>query len=102
VKARLRPTGPAVGILPDAHFGVQQVQLDPGDTLLAFTDGVPEARDPAGKFFTEQRLLSLLTEPAGSVSDVLGRVEAHLRAHISTAPQFDDITLLGVRRAPPS
>ena len=59
-KARLQPTGPAVGMFPDAKFIAHQVSLAPGDTLFAFTDGVTEARDTNGRFFTEARLLQLL------------------------------------------
>ena len=64
VRERLRTTGPAVGMIPDAEFGIEQTQLNPGDILFTFTDGVPDARNPAGKLYTEQRLLSLLIERA--------------------------------------
>jgi sigma-B regulation protein RsbU (phosphoserine phosphatase) len=100
IKRRLTPTGPAVGMVPDVDFAIQQVSFAPGDTLLAFTDGVPEARDPAGAFFTEGRLRSLVTDPpSGSAQALVARIHAALTAHIGSAVQFDDITLLAVRRA---
>jgi sigma-B regulation protein RsbU (phosphoserine phosphatase) len=43
VKARLMPTGPAMGMLPDMDFDILQVTLEPGDTLMTFTDGVTDA-----------------------------------------------------------
>lgn len=102
IKARLPATGPAVGMMPDASFDIQQVKLEPGDTLFSFSDGVTDARNPAGKFFGEKGILPLLVEPASSASALLARFETALRNHIDTADQFDDITMLAVRREPPS
>jgi sigma-B regulation protein RsbU (phosphoserine phosphatase) len=99
VKKRLMPTGPAVGMLPDVDFGIQQVKFEPGDILLTFTDGVPEARDPDGAFFTEARLRRLINDPMpASAQELLERIHGQLTAHIGTAAQFDDITMLAVRR----
>jgi phosphoserine phosphatase RsbU/P len=99
VKARLDPTGPAVGMMPDMDFEIEQVQFDPGDVLITYTDGVPEAKNPAGKLFTEKNLLAVLAEPAPSAVGLLDRIEGTVRAHIAGAVQFDDITMLAVRRA---
>ena len=99
VKARLMPTGPAVGMLPDMDFGIQQITLEPGDLLMTFTDGVTDARNPDGEFFSEERLLSILEQPGSSAADLMDRIETSLYAHIGEASQFDDITMLAVRRA---
>jgi len=99
VKARLDVTGPVVGLFPQSEFGIEQVELEIGDTLLAFTDGVLDARNPLGEFFTEERLLSLAIEPHSSAAEMLGRIHADVRRHIAGAVQFDDITMLGLRRA---
>jgi phosphoserine phosphatase RsbU/P len=61
---------------------------------------VPEARDPTRAFDTEKRLLALLERPATSAEALLDRVLDTVSAHIADADQFDDITLLAVRRAP--
>ena len=97
-QTRLTPTGPAVGLLPGAAFETRQTRLGEGDLLLAFTDGVSDARDAHGRFFTEERLLELLREPAASATDVLDRVEASLREHTGGGERSDDVTLLAVRR----
>lgn len=99
VKMRLLPTGPAVGMLPHMDFDIQQVTLEPGDLLMAFSDGVPDARNADGERFTVESLWSLLEQPAPSVVALLDRIEAALRAHIADADQYDDITMLAVRRA---
>ncbi|MBD2774201.1 PP2C family protein-serine/threonine phosphatase [Iningainema tapete] len=98
IKARLKPTGPAVGIMPNREFGIRQVQLEPGDILVAYSDGVTDARNPQGQFFTEEKLLSLLQQPADSATAVLDCIEASVNAHIANADQFDDITMLAVHR----
>ncbi len=100
VKGSLKPTGPAVGMMPDMHYKVHQVELEPGDILIGYTDGVTEARAPNGQFFTTKRLLALLEEPACSASELHDRIKTHLFNHMDNAPQFDDITMLAVQRAP--
>ncbi len=100
VKGRLGVTGPAVGILPHMTYPVHVAHLDPGDTLLIFTDGVTEAKDPGNQLFGEPRLLKLIEQPAPTAADLLAGIEDGLRKHIATAAQFDDITMLAVRREP--
>lgn len=98
IKKRLSKTGPAVGMMPNVKFKVEQVQLEPGDILLTYTDGVPEAHSPTGEFFTEKNLLSLVEKTTCSTTHLLNTVEESLRNHIGEATQFDDITMLAIRR----
>jgi phosphoserine phosphatase RsbU/P len=100
IKARLEPTGPAVGMFGGASFGLEQVQIDPGDTLVCFTDGATDARDSANALFGEDRLLELVSQPAPSAQALLERLESALFAYIGKADQFDDITLMVIRRLP--
>ncbi|MBW4561842.1 MAG: SpoIIE family protein phosphatase [Mojavia pulchra JT2-VF2] len=98
VKATLKPTGPAVGMMANMKFKVKQVQLAPGDILLGYTDGVTEARDPNRKLFSSERLLSLFEPPPASASQLLEWIKTNLFAYMDNAPQFDDITMLAVQR----
>jgi sigma-B regulation protein RsbU (phosphoserine phosphatase) len=100
VKARLEPTGPALGLLPDMEFAIEQVDLEEGDTLLIFTDGVTDARGPDEDFFTEERLLSLVTRPISSAAAMLELIQSSLHEHMADADQYDDITMLAVKRNP--
>jgi sigma-B regulation protein RsbU (phosphoserine phosphatase) len=102
IKTRLAPTGPAVGDLPEAVYDLGKVLLEPGDVLFAYTDGVTEARDPSGGFFTETRLLALL-DRAGvqGAADLLESVVAGVREFVAGAEPSDDVTMLAVRRTPP-
>ena len=98
VKARLTLTGPAVGMLPDINYASQQLSIEPGDVLYLFTDGVPEAHNPEGQLFTEKRMLELLSKPAPTCAVLKDRIVNELNDFMSTANQFDDITMLAIRR----
>ncbi len=100
IKETLKSTGPAVGMMPNMKFKIQQVQLEPGDILIGYTDGITEARAPGGEFFTNERLRSLLEQPATSAFHLLERIKTNVFTHIGDAPQFDDITMLAVQRTP--
>ena len=98
IRGQLRPTGAAVGMLAGSTVDMARLTLDPGDTLFCFTDGVTEARDADGHFFTEARLRAILETPAPSVYDLLGRIESALEAFVGETAPFDDITMLALRR----
>ena len=97
VKSRLKPTGPAVGIFGGAEFNLGQAKLEPGDSLFIFSDGATDARNPAGKLFSEKSLLELLLEPPVTAADLLSRIMDTLNKFIDTAPQFDDITIMVIK-----
>ena len=98
VKERLIHTGPSVGIESKVKFNIKQSHLDPGDSLVGYTDGVVEANAPNGDFFTMDRLVATLDVPAASATELVERIAAGIQAHIGEAEQFDDVTLLVMRR----
>jgi sigma-B regulation protein RsbU (phosphoserine phosphatase) len=98
IKARLEPSGPAVGMFPDTEFVIQSAKLEPGDFLFVFSDGATDARNPAGKLIGEKGLIEMLTPAAPSVNALLDRIESQLANWIGSAVQFDDITLLAIQR----
>ena len=98
VKERLSPTGPAVGLIPQAKFEFKQVQLQPGDILFAYTDGVSDARSISEERFTRKRLISFLSQPVATASELMERIGTNLFAHIGKATQEDDITMLTLQR----
>jgi phosphoserine phosphatase RsbU/P len=100
VTAILAPTGPAVGLLPEMEFGSARATIAPDETLVAFTDGVIDARAEDGAAFSQERLLGLLEHPADSADGTLDRIVAQVRDHTGDTEPFDDITLLAIRRHP--
>jgi sigma-B regulation protein RsbU (phosphoserine phosphatase) len=98
VKARLTLTGPAVGMIPNITYTSRQVSIERGDTLFLFTDGVPESHNPAGKLFTEKRMLELLSEPTPAADVLLKRIVNELNVFMANTNPFDDITMMAIRR----
>lgn len=96
----LEPTGPAVGMMPNSVFTLGHLSLDPGDRLFVYTDGVVEARDSHGTMLGTDRMLDVLCLPCDSADSLLDSVETGLRRHVGSADQFDDITMLVLRRLP--
>ena len=96
ISVRLKPTGPALGMMPDLEYRVGQARLHPGDTLIAFTDGLTDAQNPDGDMFGRDRLTQAL-RTAGTdtmVEDIFRAVTEH----IAGADPFDDLTLVSVNR----
>jgi sigma-B regulation protein RsbU (phosphoserine phosphatase) len=98
LRQRLDPTGPAVGMLPDLDFQLRQVTLAPGDSLLLYTDGITDALNPSQQQFGAARLIEAATSPAPSAELLLRQLMGALDRHIAHREQYDDVTLLAVRR----
>lgn len=94
----LVPTGPVVGILPEASFNVKEIVLAKDQTLLAFTDGVPDALDTENTPFGKDRLCELLNQGETRPAELLKSIKTHLDCFIGKAIQFDDITVLAIQR----
>lgn len=92
---RLKPNGTVVGLLPDARYREQAVRLEQGDWLVAFSDGVTEARNARQEEFGEERLISLVVAHAGlSAARLLEEILAELDRFGGSMPQHDDLTLV--------
>ncbi|MDJ1182999.1 SpoIIE family protein phosphatase [Roseofilum sp. BLCC_M143] len=102
IKHSLVPTGPAVGISEHVEYKSGQVFLEPGDVLFGYTDGVTDARSPDGLVFSLERLQVVLESPPTSGTVLLERIANGVAYHRGQADQFDDMTLLVVRRSPRS
>jgi phosphoserine phosphatase RsbU/P len=86
-------------VTPDAEYENFEVRLDPGDALLLYTDGIPEAFNEAGDQFTTQRLKAAALEAArDSPEQILERVTGRLAEFLGEWPITDDVTMLGVCR----
>lgn len=91
---RLSAGGPILGAFEDAAFPEETLHLGDQDTLVLFTDGVIEARNPRGEEFGEDRLLERLTSNAGSPPKILlNDVFAGVRQFCDHAELNDDATL---------
>lgn len=85
--------------IPDKyHFRNHTVKLQPGEAIFQYTDGVTEATDANEDLFGEERLIEALNAaPSAAPGTVLPFVRDRIAAFVQDAPQFDDITMLGLR-----
>ena len=87
---------PAVATFEGLKFAQHEFELNPGDTFFVYTDGVAEATDANEELYGTDRMLAALS---GCGSDrpkeLLEAVKNDIDAFVGSAPQFDDITMLG-------
>ena len=95
----LASTGTPLGLMPGLPYGETTFAMGPGDVVVLFSDGVSEAQDAAGEEFGEARLAEVVSaarvEPAAAI---VARVFDAIDAFAGAAPQYDDITLLVLKR----
>ena len=97
----LASTGTPLGLLPPGiPFGETAHRLDVGDLLVLFSDGVTEAQNHLDEEFGESRLIEVLAASAGaSPAGIVGAVIEAIDRFAAGVPQFDDITMLVIRRS---
>jgi sigma-B regulation protein RsbU (phosphoserine phosphatase) len=97
----LSPGGMPVGMFPGAPYQRGEIDLAPGDLVALYSDGVNEANNTEGEEFGDDALqASLRRLRAGSAQEILDGVFADVDAFAAGAAQYDDITLLILKRDP--
>jgi serine phosphatase RsbU (regulator of sigma subunit) len=94
----LWPTGPIVGVIPNAEFSAKEIVIGGNDILLAYTDGVTDALNTSERAFGRGRLVDLLKGEGLPCEDLLKNIEGQLQEFIGEAVQFDDITALAIKK----
>jgi len=96
---QLEKTGTLVGIFPDNTWEAKTVELQPGETLVLYTDGITEAQNEAGEFFGYERLLETLkTGFDHPAEDFRNMILENVQAFTGSAPRLDDITLIVIHK----
>ncbi|MEE2901786.1 MAG: SpoIIE family protein phosphatase [Myxococcota bacterium] len=90
--------GLPLGVMPEAEYEYEIYNMNRGDTVLLYSDGLVEAMSPNSEMFgiqsVQTSMLNARSKPIELVEDLLMDMEAH----VSGAPQFDDTTLICVGR----
>ncbi|HXW05141.1 MAG TPA: ADOP family duplicated permease [Vicinamibacterales bacterium] len=90
--------GTVIGLFPEMSYEEGTVQLQAGDVIVAFTDGVPEALNEAGEEFGEARLKELLRQILHlTAPEIAATLTGALRSWIGGAPQYDDLTVVVIK-----
>ena len=89
--------GMALGVLKDTKYRAKTIQLQAGEGLFLYTDGVTEAMDSADNLFSDRRLCEFLQRANGSSPvELIRGVLSELERFSSGAEQSDDITTLAI------
>jgi serine phosphatase RsbU (regulator of sigma subunit)/pSer/pThr/pTyr-binding forkhead associated (FHA) protein len=96
---RLSEGGLPVGMIKGMPYSSGRDRLDPGDTLLLYTDGSVEAESPSGQEYGEERLAEVVRQGGDRpLASLLAAICDEVTAHLEGAPAADDLTLVGLRR----
>ncbi len=95
-------TGTIIGMLEQQVYRNAELRLQPGETLVLYTDGFPEARSPSGEFYGSGRSRNFLGTHAQSSPSVLCESAVREISRFQQDNLADDLTLLALRRNPGS
>jgi sigma-B regulation protein RsbU (phosphoserine phosphatase) len=94
-RVELEATGMPVGLVDGAEFAVAEQQLQPGDKIVIYSDGVTEAQDAQGRFFGKKRLHEIVEAHAGAdCTAIHDAIQESVVGFTEGAAQSDDITVL--------
>src|SRR5215475_5531876 len=87
--------GMFVGMFEHCGYEQEVVQMQSGDVLIAFTDGLSEAHNAQGEEFDEERIKETLAATAHlSVNEIRDEIVRRVKEWIASAPQYDDLTFI--------
>ena len=87
--------GFVIGGMEDVRYKEYSFQMNQGDKLFVYTDGVPEATAAGGEMFGTERMIAALNSCAeGSPMEILREVRSAVDAFVGDAEQFDDLTMM--------
>jgi serine phosphatase RsbU (regulator of sigma subunit) len=95
---KLSGRGLALGIDPKAHYEDINLSLAPGESLVAFTDGVTDASSPSNKLYELEQLSTAIGSAPAQAEALLKHLQGTLIDWVREAPNYDDITLLALSR----
>ncbi|MGH9431134.1 MAG: SpoIIE family protein phosphatase [Terriglobia bacterium] len=96
----LQATGMPLGLFAEGHYSSQTVELNPGDSLFLYTDGLSEAKNHTEEEYGESRLAQMVTQSHRLAPRALvGACLEDLDGFLAGAPLADDLTVMVIRRA---
>ncbi|MFO0873092.1 MAG: PP2C family protein-serine/threonine phosphatase [Phycisphaerales bacterium] len=86
-----------LGILEDVQYTDAEIALEPGQTVVMYTDGITEARSPSGAMFGVEGIERSLVECSGEPQCVIGSITGALREHEAGQRPADDQTIVTMK-----
>ena len=97
----LQVTGLPIGFDTDSIWTTNRITIEPGDILLLYTDGIPDAVNEQGEFFDDQRMIDAALDQIGSSAlEIQANIIEEVQLFAGNAAQVDDITLIVLTRVP--
>ncbi len=91
---------PAIGLMEQVEFREQTVTLNPGEALILYSDGLPEAKNEFGSFYGQERLRNLLPALASHDAPAMGeRLLRDIASFVGKARIYDDLSVIILKRA---
>ena len=85
------------GLFEDFKYGESSIQLEPGDKLFLYTDGVSEAENSNGDLFGEQAIMKIINNnKAARPQELIDKMSAEISGHVNGYTQSDDITMMTI------
>jgi phosphoserine phosphatase RsbU/P len=84
--------------MPDYPYEIAETTLEPGETVILYTDGVTDALNAAGDRFGDDRLRQALAGAAAGAAAAGDPIVKAVQGFVADCPQFDDITLVCLAR----
>jgi phosphoserine phosphatase RsbU/P len=98
----LETGGMVIGLFPGAEYACGRVSLNPGDTLILYTDGVTEATNAAGEEFAKERLVKQMRESFNAdAKQIVKSIYDAVHSFRGTNVLEDDLTLVVIRALKP-
>ncbi len=95
----LQRTGIAIGIEENSTWTAETISIEPGDILLLYTDGIPDAQDEDGDFFDDEAIIDITRTNSGKFAhEIQSTLIEAVQKFTGDAPQYDDITLMVIKR----
>lgn len=95
---RIESTGLPLGMFSDGEFSGTRLQLEDGDTMFLYTDGLSEARSAAGEFGVDRIAHLVRKQSARPPNELIAGCLEDLQVFAGTGPRSDDLTLLALQR----
>jgi phosphoserine phosphatase RsbU/P len=95
-------SGMPLGISPHQEFQEAIVDLEPGDTICLYTDGVTDAMNPDNEIFGRKRLNQFILDGPGDIEKLINGIVADIEKFSQDRPHTDDICAVGIKRSSPA
>ncbi|MFC1555824.1 PP2C family protein-serine/threonine phosphatase [candidate division KSB1 bacterium] len=95
----LKSGGPVLGFMSGLEYLQETVRMQPGDTIVVYSDGITEAMDTNDDEFGEDRLVQIVSDNKDiSANELIEKIISDVRIHALNVPQSDDITIVIIKK----